>query len=118
MGSQLGEFEQLLLFALVRLGADVHGVKIRQEIEQRTGRSVAAGAVYTAMDRLEKRGLVSSRLGDPTPERGGRRKKLYSIEPRGAHALNDSYGALQEMASGLGARIADLTASYPTTQES
>lgn len=118
MGSQLGEFEQLLLFALVRLGTDAHGVRIRQEIEQRTGRAVSAGAVYTAMDRLEKRGFVSSRLGDPTPERGGRRKKLYDIEPRGAQALADSYGALQEMAKGLGSRIADLSTSSPTTQES
>ncbi len=116
MGSQLGEFEQLLLFALVRLGGDSHGVMIRQEIERRTGRSVSAGAIYTAMDRLESRGFVSSRMGDPTPERGGRRKKLYDIEPRGAQALADSYGALQEMAKGLGAKIADLAASRPTTQ--
>lgn len=116
MGSQLGEFEQLLLFALVRLGSDAHGVMIRQEIEQRTGRLVSAGAVYTAMDRLEGRGFVSSRMGDPTPERGGRRKKLYTIEPRGAKALTDSYGALQEMAKGLGSKIADLTASHSTTQ--
>ena len=118
MGSQLGEFEQLLLFALVHLGRDAHGVRIRQEIEQRTRRSVSAGAIYTAMDRLEGRGFVSSRMGDPTPERGGRRKKLYNIEPRGAQALANSYGALQEMAKGLGPKITDLASAPPKTQES
>jgi DNA-binding PadR family transcriptional regulator len=117
MGSQLGEFEQLLLFALVRLGDDAYGVSIRQEIEKRTSRAVSAGAVYTAMDRLEGRGFISSRLGDPTPERGGRRKKLYSIEPRGAEALSNSYDALREMARGLGGKLTGLTTQAPETQE-
>ncbi len=117
MGSQLGEFEQFLLFALVRLGDEAHGVSLRQEIERRTGRTVSAGAVYTAMDRLEGRGFISSRLGDPTPERGGRRKKLYSMEPRGAEALSNSYTALQEMAKGLGRKLTGMAARSPETQE-
>ena len=80
MSAHLGEFEQLLLFALVRLGDDAYGVAIRQEVERRTGRMISAGAVYTALDRLEGRGFVSSRVGDPTPQRGGRRKRHYRLE--------------------------------------
>ena len=72
----LGEFEQLLLFALLRLDGDAYGVTIRQSIESRTRRSVPLGQVYTVLQRLESRGLVSSRVGDPTPERGGRRKRF------------------------------------------
>ena len=87
MASTIGDFEQRILFALIHLGADAYGVSIRDEIEGRTGRAVSAGALYTALDRLEKRGLVSSRLGDPTPERGGKRKRLYSVEPAGERAL-------------------------------
>ena len=67
MAALLGDFEQRILFALIRLGADAYGVTIREEIEARTGRAVSAGALYTALDRLEKRGLVASRLGEPTP---------------------------------------------------
>ncbi len=118
MSTHLGEFEQLLLFALLRLGDDAHGVGIRQEIEKRTGREVSAGAVYTAMDRLETRGFVSSRMGEPTAERGGRRKKHYRLEPAGAAALRKSYAALSEMAKGLGAKLASLTTHEPGTQES
>ena len=76
MAHTIGDFEQLILLALVRLGSDAYGVTIRREIEERTGRVISPGALYTALDRLEKRGFVSSRLGDPTPERGGKRKRL------------------------------------------
>ena len=116
--THLGEFEQLLLFALVRVGDDAHGVALRQEIEQRTGREISAGAVYTAMDRLETRAFVSSRLGEPTAQRGGRRKKHYRLEPAGATALSKSYAALSEMAQGLGAKLASLTTPEPEAQES
>ena len=105
MASTIGDFEQRILFALIRLGADAYGVTIRDEIEGRTGRAVSAGALYTALDRLEKRGLVSSRLGDPTPERGGKRKRLYSVEPAGERALAHVYESLQLMASGLKSRL-------------
>jgi DNA-binding PadR family transcriptional regulator len=101
----IGEFEQRILFALMRLGADAYGVTIRQDIEGRTGRAIAPGALYTALDRLEKRGLVSSRLGDPTPERGGKRKRLYTVRPAGERALARVYESLRSMASGMSARL-------------
>src|SRR5262245_65910728 len=83
MAHTLGDFEQLILIAMLRLGADAYGVSLRQEIESRTGRTVSAGALYTALDRMEKRGLVTSRLGEPTPARGGKRKRLYTLLPAG-----------------------------------
>lgn len=116
MPTRLGEFEQLLLFALVRLGDNAYGVSIRREIESRTGRSVSSGAIYTAMERLEARGYVSATTGDPTPRRGGKRKKFYRIERRGAEALSRSYDALHEMAKGLRPKLADLTAQRPATR--
>jgi DNA-binding PadR family transcriptional regulator len=101
MRAYLGEFEQLLLFALVHLDDDAYGGRVREVIEARTGRSVSPGAVYTALDRLEHRGLVSSRLGDPTPQRGGKRKRYYRIEPEGATLLRRSQDALARMARGV-----------------
>src|ERR687897_879465 len=101
----LGDFEQRILFALIRLGPEAYGVTIRSEIEGRTGRAVSAGALYTALDRLERRGLVSSRLGDPTPERGGKRKRLYTLLPAGERALARVYESLRLMASGVAARL-------------
>src|SRR5437867_8158097 len=81
----LGEFEQLILFAMLALPpSECYGVPIRELIAQRTGRSPSAGAVYTALDRLAARGLVSSTLGEPTAERGGRRKRIYRLETAGA----------------------------------
>ncbi len=101
MRAYLGEFEQLLLFALVHLDDDAYGGRVREVIEARTGRSVSPGAVYTALDRLEQRGLVSSRLGDPTPQRGGKRKRYYRIEPDGVTLLKRSQDALARMARGV-----------------
>jgi len=105
MAPTLGDFEQLILMALVRLGPEAYGVTVRQEIEQRTGRTISAGALYTALDRMEKRGLVTSRLGDPTPQRGGKRKRLYTLEPAGERALARVYESLRAMATGMSARL-------------
>ena len=99
--AHLGEFEQLLLFALLRLGDDAYGVTVRQEIARRTGRDIAAGAIYTALERLEARGYVHSWMGEPTPQRGGKRKKYYQLLPEGAKALSRSYDNLQRMARGV-----------------
>lgn len=97
------------MFALVRLGdGDAYGTTIRQEVEARTGRAISPGALYTALDRLEKRGYVSSRTGEATPERGGRRKKLYRLEPAGARALARSYRRLRSMAEGMIPRLKEL----------
>ncbi len=108
MPKRLGEFEQILLFALIRLEDNAYGVTIRDEIQRRTGRAPSPGAIYTALNRLETDGMVSSRLGDSTPARGGRRKKFYKVQPKGAEALRASFQALSEMANGVLPRLADL----------
>lgn len=108
MGHHLGEFEQLLLFAILRLRDGAYGVAIRREIEGRTGRGISVGAVYTTLHRLEERGFVSARVGEPTAERGGRRKKYYALESAGATALNRSYQNLRAMAKGLAPRLEQL----------
>jgi DNA-binding PadR family transcriptional regulator len=105
MSRSIGDFEQLILMALIRLGADAYGVSIRGEIEARTGRTISAGALYTALDRLETRGLVASRLGDPTPERGGKRKRLYTVQPAGAREVSRVFESLRLMASGMATRL-------------
>ena len=97
----LGEFEQLVLLAIVRLGDDAYGSTIREEIEERTARSVAIGALYTALDRLERKGWVSSTMSDPTPQRGGRAKRYFRLRPAGAAALRRSREALARMWAGI-----------------
>ena len=97
----LGEFEQIALLALVRLGANAYGASIRQEIAERTGRDVSVGAVYTTLERMEQKGFVSSARGAPTPERGGRAKRYYKIEAPGAHALQRSRETMDRMWEGL-----------------
>lgn len=108
MAHTIGAFEQQILFALMHLGADAYGLTIREQIEARTGRPISAGALYTALDRLEKRGMVSSRLGDPTPQRGGKRKRLYTVESAGERALTQAYESLELMANGLKSRLKAL----------
>jgi PadR family transcriptional regulator, regulatory protein PadR len=99
--NRLGAFEHLLLLALVRLGDDTYGVPIRDELEARTGRLVSPGAIYTALDRLEQRGLVRSQLGEPTPARGGKRKRCYRLTAKGSAALRDAHGAITHMTQGI-----------------
>lgn len=101
MKSSLGVLEQMILLALIRLGDDAYGVPIREDIEQRTGREISPGAVYTALGRHEARELVVSRLGEPTAERGGKRKKHYTIRPDGLELLRRSFHELTAMAEGL-----------------
>jgi DNA-binding PadR family transcriptional regulator len=101
-GPALGEFEQLVLLALVRLGPDAYGATIRREIETRTGRDLAISAVYVTLDRLETKGLVRSRVGDPTPQRGGRRRKHVALLPAGRRAIIQACRAFGVMAEGLG----------------
>ncbi len=108
MSKKLGEFEQLILFAALRLGEEAYGASIRREIEECTGRPVTAGSVYTVLDRLESRALVASFTGEPTPQRGGRRKKYYRIERKGAELLHHTYEAQQRMARGVSGRLAEL----------
>ena len=105
MSTSLGDFEQLILIALVRLGKDAYGVTIRREIEGRAARTVSPGALYTALDRLEKRGFVTSKLGEPTRERGGKRKRMYTLQPTGEKALARVYESLRLMSTGVSARL-------------
>jgi DNA-binding PadR family transcriptional regulator len=97
----LGEFEQIVLLALARLGDDAYGATIRREIESRTGRDLAISAVYVTLDRLERKGLVRSRIGEPTPMRGGRRRKHVKLLPAGRRALAYAGRQLMAMADGL-----------------
>jgi DNA-binding PadR family transcriptional regulator len=104
----LGEFEQLVLLALLRLRENAYGVTIRREIARRAGREVTLGTVYKTLLRMEEKGLVASRVGEPTAERGGRRKKLYRVQPAGDRALARSLAALRGMATGLGKELEAL----------
>lgn len=108
---RLGEFEQMLLFALLRLGDEAHSVSVRQEIEKRTHQSVSPGATFTALERLEGRGLVESWFGESTPERGGKRKRHYVLTVAGAEALNRSYETLRQMSAGQTAKLRQLSES-------
>ena len=101
MGESLGEFEQLVLLAIVHLGTDAYGMTIRRQIEDRTGRVVAIGALYTALEPIERKGYVASTLSDPTPQRGGRAKRLFRLERAGAAALRRSRETLTRMWAGL-----------------
>jgi DNA-binding PadR family transcriptional regulator len=101
MTPALGEFEQLVLIAIVRLGADAYGATIRREIESRTERRLSISAVYTTLERLETKGCVRSWIGEPTPERGGRRRKHFALQPLGARALKTAYRAFSGMTAGL-----------------
>ena len=100
-GLHLSEFEMLMLLALLRLGDDAYGVSVRREIEERTGKTVAVGAVYTALDRMQRRGYVSSFAGEATPKRGGRAKRHYRVEAEGERALERTFDALSAMAEDL-----------------
>lgn len=98
---RLGEFEQLLLFALLHLEAEAWGRRIRELVLERTGREVSPGALYTTLDRLEDQGLVVSFLGEGTPARGGRRRRHYRLTPAGQEALASSWSTMWAMAEGV-----------------
>jgi DNA-binding PadR family transcriptional regulator len=97
----LGEFEHIVILALLRLGDRAYGVTVRQEIEARTGREASIGAIYATLDRLENKGYVKSQLGEPTPERGGRSKRFFRITAKGMSAVNRTQRALRNMIQGL-----------------
>jgi len=97
----LGELEQLILLAILRLRDDAYGVTIRAELSDRAGRRVAPGALYTALERLETKGLIASRMSDPTPQRGGRAKRHVSVTAAGVDALTRSLHAYARLLDGL-----------------
>src|SRR5262245_35412718 len=97
----LGEFEQLILLAILRLDDNAYGVTIRAELAERARRTVAPGALYTALERLETKKLISSRMSDPTPQRGGRAKRHVTVTAAGLKALNRSLRAYERLLDGL-----------------
>jgi DNA-binding PadR family transcriptional regulator len=97
----LGELEQIVLLAILRLGEAAYGVSIRAEIAERTGRHLAPGALYTTLDRLELKGVLRSRFGDPTPQRGGRAKRYYSVTANGQRAIASAQRAFHNLLEGL-----------------
>src|SRR4029450_13428258 len=97
----LGEFEQLILLAILRLRDDAYGVTIRAELANRAGRTVAPGAMYTALYRLESKALIASRMSDPTPQRGGRAKRHVTVTAAGMKALTRSVQAYERLLDGL-----------------
>jgi len=103
----LGEFEQLVLFAVLRLANDACGVAIHDEIEARTGRSVSPGAIYTTLGRLEERRMVTS-IVSSSVGRVGRPRKHYTLRPAGAKALREAYSSIQALAGGLLSRLSEL----------
>ena len=105
-GEGLSQLEQYVLLCLIRLGDEAYGVPIHQEIEQRISRSVSIATVYSALDRLEKDGLLISHLSSPLPERGGRAKRLYRLSVEGATALQRARRVHDSMWEGVGLKAA------------
>jgi len=99
--SPLGEFEQLVVLGVLRAGDDAYGVPVWRAIGERTERTVSLAAVYKTLDRLETKGLVRSRLGEPTAERGGRARRVYAVTPLGLAAVRASVQATLRMTAGL-----------------
>ncbi|HVW19993.1 MAG TPA: helix-turn-helix transcriptional regulator [Opitutaceae bacterium] len=97
----LGEFEQIVLLAILRLGENAYGVTIREEIQEKTGRDPSPGALYTTLARMEEKGLVRSRLGEPTADRGGRAKRFVKLTAKGTDALVAAQRAYQNLLRGI-----------------
>jgi PadR family transcriptional regulator PadR len=97
----LGEFEQLVLLAVLRLGDQAYAVPIRHAIDEAAARSVSRGALYTTLERLETKGLLSSRLGEPTADRGGRARRYHHVTPAGMRALRAARDAVSRLSAGL-----------------
>src|SRR5262245_10900118 len=110
MPPYLGEFEQLLLLAVLRLGTEAYGADIARELEARAARSVSRGALYTSLDRLEDKGLVRWRMAAGTELRDGLPRRVYTVTPSGIAALRTSRGLLQRMWRGLEGVLKEPTA--------
>lgn len=97
----LGEFEYAVLLAVLHLDDSAYAVPIREVIEQRTGRPIARGALYTGLDRLESKGCLKSRMGDPSDERGGKARRYYAVTAAGMKAIRATHGAFASLTKGL-----------------
>ena len=107
----IGEFEYLILTSAARLAADAYGVSIRKEIERVTARRCSIGALYTTLDRLETKGFVKTRMGEPTPERGGRSKRLVQVTATGVKEAGEFFRTITRISKG-----ASWTTNRPTTR--
>lgn len=105
-GDYLGEFEHIVLLTLLRLGDGAYGAVIRAEIERVTERSPAIGTVHATLERLERKGLVTSWIGEPTAERGGKAKRHFKIETDGVSALKNAQKTLARLHAGVSLRTA------------
>jgi len=105
----IGGFEQLVLLATLRLGPEAYAVTIRRELEERGGRNVSRGALYTVLERLESKGLLSSRMGDPLPERGGRARRYYRVTASGVNRVKSSKDQMVRLWKGLESVLGKLT---------
>jgi PadR family transcriptional regulator, regulatory protein PadR len=95
--SYLGEFELMILFAILHLGDQAYGVPIARELERHRGREVSVGSVYAALERLETKGLIGSSLGDPTPERGGKAKRYFRVNKEGMRQMSETRRVLTSL---------------------
>ena len=108
MSDNLGDFEQLVMLAVLRLDDEAYGTSIREELKVRAERDVSPGAIFTTLERLESRGLVSSRYGEPTAERGGRSKRFYKLTADGRRALTRALRTVRRMVQGLEPKLERL----------
>ena len=97
----LGEFEQLVLLAVLRLGDEAYAVTIRRAIEEAAARTVSRGALYTTLERLEAKGLLASRMGEPRPDRGGRARRYHKVTAAGVRALRAAHEAVSRLSAGI-----------------
>ena len=104
----LGEFELMILLAIIRLGDEVYGVRLARELSAIRGADVAAGSVYAALDRLELKGLIASSLGDPSPERGGRAKRYFRVTQQGLQTIRETRKMLSKLWKSLPATGGDI----------
>ncbi len=96
-GTNLGEFQEVVMLSIMILGENAYGVTIQSEIQKRMNRNISRGALHTALTRLDEKGYIQSQQGDPTPERGGRRKRYYEVTASGISALKESKELKQQM---------------------
>jgi PadR family transcriptional regulator PadR len=108
MSDNLGDFEQLVMLAVLQLDDEAYGTSIREELKVRAERDVSPGAIFTTLERLESRGLVSSRYGEPTAERGGRSKRFYKLTADGRRALARALRTVRRMVQGLQPKLERL----------
>ena len=101
MAAHLGDFEYAVLLAVLQLKEDAYAVPVRSLIEDRTGRTIARGALYTALERLEGKGCLRSVMKDPSDERGGRARRVFNVTPKGLEALRATHVALRQLSTGL-----------------